>query len=67
MWLQKSSAGIRLSQVAMYSDRNEQEVLFDAANSARIVTLNRPKALNALNLNMVERMLSSMKVQTLGL
>lgn len=60
-WLQKSTAGVMSQQAAKYS-KAADEVLFDAVGSARIVTLNRPKALNALNLNMVERMLSSMKV-----
>lgn len=43
---------------------NQDEVLFDASGSARVITLNRPKALNALNLNMVERLLASMKVSS---
>lgn len=41
-----------------------EEVLFDAIGSARMITLNRTKALNALNLNMAEKIISSMQVDT---
>ncbi|XP_067931950.1 3-hydroxyisobutyryl-CoA hydrolase, mitochondrial-like [Watersipora subatra] len=37
------------------------EVLFEAVGSTRIITLNRPKALNALNLNMVEKIIPSLQ------
>jgi len=40
----------------------DEEVLFDAVGSARIISLNRVKALNSLNLNMVEKIMSSMQV-----
>jgi len=51
------------NQVAMYSNVSnaKDEVLLDAVGSARIMTLNRPKALNALNLNMVEMMIPAMQ------
>src|SRR5690606_19493318 len=34
----------------------EQEIIFEKRGRAGIITLNRPKALNALNANMVARM-----------
>lgn len=43
-----------------------KEVFFDAFGSTRLITLNREKALNALNLNMVERMLISLQVRYLS-
>lgn len=48
----------------MYSSMSNDadEVLFEAVGSARIITLNRVKALNALNLNMVEKMIPAMQV-----
>jgi 3-hydroxyisobutyryl-CoA hydrolase len=39
----------------------ESEVLFDSKGAARIITLNRPKALNALNLPMVRQIYPQMK------
>lgn len=53
----------------MYSNVSnaKDEVLLDAVGSARIMTLNRPKALNALNLNMVEMMIPAMQVKTFKL
>ncbi|MBP5855754.1 enoyl-CoA hydratase/isomerase family protein [Marivibrio halodurans] len=35
---------------------DEDEILFDRAGDLGVVTLNRPKALNALNLSMIEKM-----------
>ena len=48
----------------MYSNVSNavDEVLLEAVGSARIMTLNRPKALNALNLNMIEKMIPAMQV-----
>jgi len=55
---------IQMSQRASFSSVNnmDEEVLFDAVGSARIISLNRVKALNSLNLNMVEKIMSSMQV-----
>jgi enoyl-CoA hydratase/carnithine racemase len=39
----------------------EDEVLFQRNNRAGVVLLNRPKALNSLNLNMISTMLSTLQ------
>ncbi|XP_068631027.1 3-hydroxyisobutyryl-CoA hydrolase, mitochondrial [Battus philenor] len=39
----------------------EQEVLFETVNNAGIITLNRPKALNSLNENMVKMILPQLQ------
>ncbi|KPJ11808.1 3-hydroxyisobutyryl-CoA hydrolase, mitochondrial [Papilio machaon] len=39
----------------------EQEVLFETLNNAGVITLNRPKALNSLNTNMVTMMLPQLQ------
>ena len=44
------------------SSSSEAEVLFHTHGAARIITLNRPKALNALNLTMVRKIYPAMKV-----
>ncbi len=43
------------------SSSSEDEVLFDRDRNAGVVTLNKPKALNSLNLNMVRLMYSKLK------
>lgn len=48
-------------RVVNMSSQAEEEILFHAKNNCGIVTLNRPKALNALNLNMVRHMQGKME------
>uniref|UniRef100_A0A914PNA0 3-hydroxyisobutyryl-CoA hydrolase n=1 Tax=Panagrolaimus davidi TaxID=227884 RepID=A0A914PNA0_9BILA len=43
------------------SSTEESEVQFDCENAARIITLNRPKVLNALTLSMVRQIYQQMK------
>ncbi|KAF6020123.1 HIBCH [Bugula neritina] len=61
--LNMKDINLKMSQRASFSSVNnmDEEVLFDAVGSARIISLNRVKALNSLNLNMVEKIMSSMQ------
>lgn len=44
------------------SSRAEAEVLLEKVGCAGVITINRPKVLNALNLNMVRQMYPQLKV-----
>ena len=52
----KSSLGFRPNRFLLRSMSSSEEVIFNVQNRAGIVTLNKPKALNSLNLNMVRLM-----------
>ncbi|XP_071941610.1 3-hydroxyisobutyryl-CoA hydrolase, mitochondrial-like [Antedon mediterranea] len=49
------------SQLKMSSMASEDEVILEKKGSKGIITLNRPKALNALNLSMVRKMYPKLK------
>ncbi|XP_046580141.1 3-hydroxyisobutyryl-CoA hydrolase, mitochondrial-like [Haliotis rubra] len=49
-----------LNHVKMFSSATD-EVLFESVGDKRVVVLNRPKALNSLNLSMVRKIYSQMK------
>ncbi|GJQ74366.1 hypothetical protein Trydic_g21242 [Trypoxylus dichotomus] len=40
---------------------NQDDVLFETINNAGVITLNRPKALNSLNLSMVDKLLPTLE------
>lgn len=46
-----------MSSVRFNSTASEHEVIFNSNQASRTITLNRPKKLNSLNLNMVEEIL----------
>lgn len=49
-------------EVAVKMGNTESEVLFSKVGHAGIITLNRPKALNSLNLNMIREITSALKL-----
>lgn len=63
IFLQSRPAAVRRISVLSrhMSSLPEDEVLFQRNNRAGVVLLNRPKALNSLNLNMISTMLSTLQ------
>ncbi|XP_076455950.1 3-hydroxyisobutyryl-CoA hydrolase, mitochondrial-like isoform X2 [Babylonia areolata] len=51
--IQRIHVALKHVRMAQYSTQAADEVLFNAVNDKRIIILNRPKTLNALNLNMI--------------
>jgi len=45
----------------MSTKSEENDVIFDSIGNKGVITLNRPKALNALNLSMVEKLLTQLR------
>ena len=53
---------LSIQKMAQFSSQAADETLFSAVNGKRIIVLNRPKALNALNLNMIRQIYPKMVV-----
>ena len=59
---------LRPSMVAMSTATSDHDdVLFDKVDTKCVITLNRPKALNALNYNMIKMMTPKLRVSGKGM
>ncbi|XP_041459874.1 3-hydroxyisobutyryl-CoA hydrolase, mitochondrial-like isoform X1 [Lytechinus variegatus] len=59
--LQRVSAILRQLRMSSTAAGSEDDALFEKINSTGIITLNRPKALNALDLSMVKKITPKLK------
>lgn len=58
--IQRLHVVVQHLKMAQMSSKAGEEILFQVINNTGVITLNRPKALNALNLTMVRKMFSQM-------
>ncbi|CAB3237938.1 unnamed protein product [Arctia plantaginis] len=66
VWFKMFKLSIKLTRSASLAlkrtmSSQEQDVVFETLNNAGIITLNRPKALNALNTSMVTKLLPQLR------